>query len=535
VEGFVLDGSPEPVRVGRAEVAFFRVRTLDAEPLPEDGEALRITAEARGDYEVWLSPGIWYAEARRPESRVPWLLGAEGRPPTSRLLAVGDKTSTRHDLTVLPERTVSGVVLRAPDDRPVAGARVLLSLHVRTVPEDRPPRAPDLRREAPTGEDGGFTFEGLPPLGRMVFRVIDPRSGVILAEAVTWVGGPESGSIVLRTGVEGTASARGRVIDDQARPVPGAMVMIGGRPLEAGADGRFLAVRLPAGTASVLAFALGYAPTEAVMATLRAKERLDLPDLILSRAGVEVRGRVGDEAGEPIPGARVRVDFGGEAVYETRSGPDGTWSQRGPGTGEEGCHVTVSAVGYGRAGGPVRLEPLEERADFALADLSPGITGRLHPRPRLGGVALLLAPGDGPPAQPGSWSRAVAEFDGRDFTVRDVPAGRYLMRLVAGGIAVRDLGLQTVKAGETLDLGKVFAQPGGTIRGRVEPPAASESLLIGIAILDLWTPVASDGSFLLDGIPPGVFDLRTWSDKHHGQSLTVEIRAHRETEVHFRR
>jgi hypothetical protein len=369
----------------------------------------------------------------------------------------------------------------------------------------------------------------------MAFCVIDPRSGVILAEAATWAGGPETGRIVLRTGVEGTASVRGRMIDDQARPVPGAVVLIGGRPFEAGADGRFEAARLPAGTASVVAFALGYAPTRAVLVALPAEERLDLPDLVLSRAGVEVRGRIADEAGEPIPGARVRVDFGGAAVYETRTGPDGTWSQRGPATGEEGCHVTVSAVGYGRAGRQVRLEPLEEQADFALAALSPGITGRLFMPPRLGGVALLLAGQDGPPARPGSWSRVPAEFDGRDFTVRDVPAGRYRMRLVVGGFAVRDLGVQTVKAGETLDLGMLIAQPGGTIRGSVEPPAASESLLIGIAILDLWTPVAADGSFLLDGIPPGTFDLRTWSGKHYGNSLPVTVRSGEETEVLFRR
>ena len=110
----------------------------------------------------------------------------------------------------------------------MAGARVLLSLHVGTVPEDRPPRPPDLRREAPTGADGGFAFEGLPPLGRMVFRVIDPRSGVILAEATTWAGGPENNRIVLRTGVEGTASVRGRVIDDRSWPVAGAVALIGG-------------------------------------------------------------------------------------------------------------------------------------------------------------------------------------------------------------------------------------------------------------------------------------------------------------------
>jgi hypothetical protein len=283
-----------------------------------------------------------------------------------------------------------------------------------------------------------------------------------------------------------------------------------------------------------VAFALGYAPTRAVLVALPAEERLDLPDLVLSRIGVEVRGRVSGGAGEPIPGARVRVDFGGEAVYQTRSGPDGTWSQRGPGTGEEGCHVTVSAVGYGGAGGPVRLEPLEERGDFALAALSPGISGRLRDRPRTGGAALLVAPAGEGALRPGSWLRVPAECDGRDFLVRDVPAGRYRIRIVAGGFAVADLGEHTVKTGELLDLESLSLEPGGAVRGRVEP-AGSGPEYIGIFALGLWSAVAPDGSFYLDGIPPGGWELVEFTGKHYGQSLPVEVRAGKETEALFRR
>lgn len=180
------------------------------------------------------------------------------------------------------EQRLAGQVLDGAG-RPVAGATIWLG--------STPPR------HTSSGADGSFSFEGLPW-----------RAYPVAAQAPGGVAGPLTGHVdaplLLRLGAGGRLEVE--LVDAQQQAVPAATVELRGlaeQQAEARAGRASLTSVVP-GVYQVVATADGYARA-AALATVGAGTaalRLELA------RGAPVSGRVLDESGTPVAGARVRYD-----------------------------------------------------------------------------------------------------------------------------------------------------------------------------------------------------------------------------------
>ncbi len=509
VRGFVLDEAG--ARIGRAAVAFFRLRALSGAGFVPDGQICRLSAGPKGDFAADLPAGLWCAAARPGEAAGPWPIELGYGPDAADVLLLTEGEPLTVHISPVPATPLFGRIV-GPRDLGVGGALVVLEIL------DAAGR-PRHRLETTSRPDGTFAFEGLSGGIRVRLRAVRRGAEIAVLDLAEWGPGP----VLLRAPGPGAAALRGRVIDDSSRPVPGAFVLAGGLATETAVDGRFVLRGLGAGTVRLLAFALGAAPTEPREVTLAADDTLDLPDLVLWRRGVEVQGVVRDAAGDPVPGARVRVDFGGGLLAETRTAWDGSFSQRGPGTGENGADLLVTAAGFAAAPCHLRLEPLEERAEFVLARPA-AVVGRLAGSARTRTVTLLLKSPGPPGPEPACWLPLTAAVRGGEFRVEDVPAGAHRLRLLGEDTTFAELGTVSIPAGGTFDAGEVTLAPGAVIRGRLDGPPGPARYLVGIRALDLWTPVRRpDGGFLLPGVPPGLHTVESFTGKHAGGSASVEV------------
>lgn len=178
---------------------------------------------------------------------------------------------------------LEGLVLDT-SDAPVAGATVVVS----TNPS----------RTATTEADGSFAFDKL--VG---------RSYTLVARAATGVGGPitakltaTSDPVVLRLHAAG--SVKVTVVEKADRPVPGAQVELRGldaQVTQAGGDGIATFPVVVGGGYEVRASAPGFAPNGQFTQVGTTAVELKL----VLTPGAAVAGRVIDEAGAAVPGARV--------------------------------------------------------------------------------------------------------------------------------------------------------------------------------------------------------------------------------------
>ncbi len=134
------------------------------------------------------------------------------------------------------------------------------------------------------------------------------------------------------------------------------------------------------------------------------------------------------------------------------------------------------------------------------------------------------------------------------------PAGTWHLRLDAAGFAPARLWGVEVETGETADLGKVVLREGATVFGRVvtadgalcSPHArvelrpvlnrqlggGSEALRAEIDSLTETAPVNGWGYFQLDGVPPGVFELRAEDEGYMPAILEhLEVRPGQEVDL----
>lgn len=242
--------------------------------------------------------------------------------------------------------------------------------------------------------------------------------------------------------------ARGRVIGEDGAPLPGvdvvlsaqgrwssaaavpALALDGGREgyaLRTDADGTFL-VEAPAPTAEelVLELAAGDLLTtqRVVFGGIRSDARralgpgdLDLGTFELAPAGVLV-GRVTDELGAPVAGARVRAALGDLSPTLDSAVTDASGAYRLAHLPPQGVEVRVEAEGF-RDGiaKSVRAEPSAElsRRDFALVS-APTITGVVVDEqgvPLAGAKISLQAWEPCGPDAPGGWAHAESDAHGR--------------------------------------------------------------------------------------------------------------------------
>jgi uncharacterized GH25 family protein len=269
----------------------------------------------------------------------------------------------RLDLSLLPEATVSGVVLRAPDEQPLADALVQI---VGTERDDGV-----ATRSAVTDENGAFRIAGV-AAGRVRAQAVG--DGWITPDPVelTVEAGHTVSDLVIH--VEAAYDVSGRVVDD-GRPVAGARVSgvpEGDEGSHAEAitqdDGGFRLRRLPPG--DVALWVVGH---ELVSPKKVRLERRDLEGVTVEvDALASISGRV-LARGQPVDGARVWIaGVGGR----TESGHDGRYELIGLKPGDHKIYAESLAAGAYTRDVLVRVAARERKTGVDISlDLVGSISG----------------------------------------------------------------------------------------------------------------------------------------------------------------
>ena len=270
---------------------------------------------------------------------------------------------------VVLQRTVrvSGKV-SGPDGKPVAGVQVSLDeLTPMSFGSGRPTLFPAGRpQRAATDDEGGFAFERVAP-GPIELRAEAPRYQVAKLEGLEASPGQELAGleIVLLPG----GVVEGRVLSPDGRPLPGAEVILSltsergmaftPHRTQSDGDGRYRLDGLPTGPQTLEARAEGYRRAAREVEVSAEPKAVDFQ---LER-GLEVSGRVVNEAGEPVAGADVhlvaginqfdalRVQSGSDGAFRIAGVQDGSYRLRvrkeGYATDLQGHPVTVSGASVG--------------------------------------------------------------------------------------------------------------------------------------------------------------------------------------------
>ncbi|MCY1018004.1 carboxypeptidase-like regulatory domain-containing protein [Pyxidicoccus sp. MSG2] len=451
-----------------------------------------------------------------------WALGEHGAVMRAGIPAGSEGVELVLDEGLTLEATVAG-----DDGAPLAGATVtvLNAWHTRFF-------------DTTTGADGRFRVGPLPYGGYFAFVAKDGW-----LPALEELGREEQEVTLHRP-----SRLSGRVLSEGA-PVPGIEVRVtsgedlpGGtaRSLTTDAQGRFSLV-LPAGPHVLSASRDGrYALAHVTAGTGPAEVVLELG------SALHVEGRVSDDAGRPVAGARVIASSRSpsEADLEALTGADGNYRlgpvEPGP------WRFRVEAAGYLdlREDAVRTLGAAPERLDFTLTRAA-SVTGRVtdaegHPLPDLQLTFLrpgnAKTPGEGEP-QEGAWTDA----EGRFVLDADAP-GNYRIEVTDAPFLDATFPVRAPSQDVHLTL-----HAGASVEGSV---ADAHGLLMEDFLVELQDPEGREelpsrrvaftdakGHFLLQGVKPGRYLLLASSEE---RALTrrawreVELRDGARTQVELR-
>lgn len=449
-------------------------------------------------------------------------------------------------ITLAPTGSVRGRVVDADTGAPIAGIRVLVQGDTGLL-WDR------------SGKDGRYSVRGLAPRAYRL-AVDDPRFVAWERSDVSVTAGQAaSQDVPLLRG----ASLAGRVLDEDGRPIEGAVGQLaragenrirflmrtldGPSGFRTGKDGSFKATRLAPGGNQRLTFTHPDFDSYTVggLALAAGSTRAGLT-VVLPR-GLSLRGLVKNENGQPMAGVDVELtrsfsfQSGRGATQfsligppqnrpKKQTGPEGRFEFRGLGTGDYSLSATKNGFARERVD-PVKvsegrsLEPLElvlksgaTISGFVRDRAGSGVAGyRVGARPAgagggmgpFGGVFAEEPTGpDGAffleglstgqtydlqtlsESGPGPRKSATAPADGVEIAV----TGRGYIRGVVSegeGRPVTDFEVAYSPSGPGGGIRMIFNGPGGRGRG----PGQKQ-------------PVhAEDGSFLIDDVPAGKWDV----------------------------
>ena len=425
----------------------------------------------------------------------------------------GVKAGSRVELLLLPGLSIRGLVL-GPDGKGVPEAKVVAE-----------PDLPTASLAGPVTSDanGRFALAGVTPGTYRVFGHA-PKLGASLVEEVSVEAGSDA-RVDLRLGP--ASDVVGRAVGPDHKPVPANVVAtdLDGHAAaaipaalhaEAAPDGRFRLSGLPPGSHALRVTSPGFAPkrVEANVAGDEPQATLDLGDVELER-GLTIRGRVEDEARQPVANAsivgRFQGDLGDDLTPHARSESDGSFILAGLTAGR--YTLEVRAPGYGEA-----RPDAEAGADKLVVTLRPA-----------GTIAGQVVDDDGKPIEAFRVSArsmhlgrsvsfrsapTVEASDGR-FKIEDLAEGTYLVEAFA---AERQPGVAkdvAVKPGATTDVGRIRLAAGGTIMGSVVDgrgaPIASATLTVVGPGRGMGTRAqgTSDlgGAFEIHGVPVGTLSV----------------------------
>jgi len=248
---------------------------------------------------------------------------------TAQARSVRPPTAQPVTIRLEPDAVLRGRVVDEAGN-PVAGARINLRWQA-FLPEepDRPVGQPILR-ETRSGTDGRFELRGIP---EGTSNVSASASGFVALEPlrVELPRPAETGE--LRLVLERGAALQGRVTTAAGEPVPAVRVGAGGATASTNDDGLYWLEGVEVGRQEVLFLHPAYGR---VAKPFEIQSGVNVLDLAFE-PGVEVVGRVVDDKGRPVSGARV--ELGSENRFELKQYRDVT--------GEDG-RFRLSPVVQGR-------------------------------------------------------------------------------------------------------------------------------------------------------------------------------------------
>ena len=465
----------------------------------------------------------------------PWTVTVHGRGFVTRLLR--NVASGPLALRLEKGGVVAGRVFSSAGRRPLAGAKVVAATDA-PLPADWPEDA--TRNVAPSDAQGRFRLEGIGPApvtlsARAPGHAIGERREVKAGDVV---------DIVLFPG----STIRGTVRDDDGRPVGGALVRAevdrawGQEPPPEKTDpeGRFELAGVTPGEYSIVARQGGRAP--AFGRVVVEPETEASVSLVLSGGGFVI-GRVVDEQGRPLRG-QVRVEevdaLGLSAsmsdLVATESKDDGTFALGPLPIG--GLGIAASSPRHATRRIHARVGAPGRTADLGDVTLEAGlrIEGRVRDREGRGLPDATLtarseAPGGRPPVE------AKVDAEGA-FVLAGLEAGPHRVTAVAPGHARTTMRAEA--GGEPLE---IALEAGGAVAGRVvdargrpAPDGSVSAKPRDRSPFDERSHEAkaepADGSFRLDGLAPGAYDLEARASGHApALRANVGIVAGRTTEV----
>ena len=464
----------------------------------DDQGAFEARALAQGAYEVMAS-----ARGYLPSARTTVNVGPEGAEAVEIVL---EKASS-----------ISGIVL-GPGGQPLRGAQVRPNLGQTNNFSwgDNRIFDPLQRAVAETDEEGRFTIEGLHAFPLYVLRATHPDHASAMSPAIAV--GP-------RTSVEGVeitlgraGELRGRVADEKGNPLRGASVSVflsqGGPSLmydtegnpnaDTGADGKFEIRRLAGGSYTVRATSKDReAAVRQDVEVVPGKPGEELE--ITLGPGVSLSGKVSDESGAPIAGARLQ--HWGMGNIQATSGPDGLFEMKGLTAGPMDIHVSKS--GYGQA----QLQTTAPGKDVEIRmDRAAKVSGTVRTKsgePVAG--ADVSSIGRGPNMRYGGNSARTSPTGTYEI---EVPKGTWVIRASAARRPAGTSSELELAPGDLRENIDIELPDGCTIDGYVfvagsGEPVEGATISSSVQTSDPWgrspggVATRSDGYFVLEGVPEG--------------------------------
>ena len=409
------------------------------------------------------------------------------------------------ELFLFPGATLAGTV-RDDEGRPVKGAEV-------RAESDRSRIAPPTER---TDARGDFLMPGLRPGEYTVVAREGGRAPGVAAVVVE----PEAEARVEILLSEG-GFVTGRVVDPDGRPLAGRLRLevVDEQRLatsaseriaaDARADGTFALGPLPPGALGIAVAAPRHA-TRRVEATTTRRGTTDLGDVVLE-TGLAIRGRVRDREGSGLGGASVRARLrrpGERSLGEATSEADGEYVVAGLRPGA--YSLTAALPGYATAsatasagGDPVDL----------VMEAGGEIAGRVVDaagQPAEDATLDAEWAGGAEAAPGGGASGSAEEGDGR-FVLRDLAAGRYVVKARAPGKGEASISGVRVVAGRRTEIGTLRLAGGGIVRGTVvdvDGRGVPGTTVVAERDLEMQTgdlldETGSSGAFEIRGVPAG--------------------------------
>lgn len=461
-----------------------------------DDHDYAVATDAAGAYRMSLPRGTWLIAAERA-----------GYAPARALVHVVDGGDVQQDLQ-FPAKglRLSGRVLD-PEGNPVEGATVGAILQF--PPRDTPAYPRDWTCKS--AADGTWALADLLEGKHIVTASADGFLPASRADVE-----PEAGGIdlVLKRGgrMEGVVV---RVSDGE--PVPDAYVTAH-RPGErayikgqfSGKDGRFVLDGLPDGTLVLAASARGYCDGRTDGVDLAPNGSVTGLRLEMTPGGNVHVHVVSAGSREPLPNVRVELRRRGQYEKNTDTGPDGIARFENLRPGEVVLLITPTDRPE------VEWTVLVVEGRSIEEEVLVGVGGRIEGRVQdaagrpIHGVWMTL--------DHGPWASQKVQTDGEGrYAIPGVTPGTYRVAAYDGDLEAPLRGMDhgspvTVREGETVTADVTFpagVRVWGVVRAGRDPSTIDDFELVAADSSRLWfsSPIASDGRYAFESVPPGKYVL----------------------------